>query len=773
MKRLFWLCVPFCTQLVNAQLKYPQTKKGDYVDTYHGTTIEDPYQWLEDENRESTKNWIAEQNKVTFDYLATIPFRTRVKKKLEMLWNYPRFSSPTKKEEYYYFFKNDGLQNQSVLYRQKGLEGKPEEFLDPNKLSQDGIAALGSTQFSKTGKYLAYTVSTAGSDWQEIFVMETGTGKVIGDKIEWSKFGGAEWNGDEGFYYSGYDKPDEASKLSKKNELNKIFYHKIGTSQAEDKLIYEDRKNPLRFHGIRLTEDGRFLILSISEGSNGSEVWYRDLKDPVQINFKLLVAGFKTRPAVIDNKGDSLVVKTNEDAPNYKVVLIDPKKPAKANWKTIIPEKEEALQSVSTAGGYLFANYLKDASTRVYQYSYSGILTREIKLPGIGTASGFSGDKQDKEFFYSYSSFNTPPCVYRYEIATGESVLFRKTKMSLNTDDFVTEQTFFASNDGVQVPMFITYKRGMVLNGQNPVLMYGYGGFNIPMTPAFSISNAFFIDNGGIYVVVNLRGGSEYGEKWHKAGMLDNKQNVFNDFIAAAEFLIKRRYTNSQKIAIKGGSNGGLLVGAVMNQRPDLFKVALPAVGVMDMLRFQKFTVGYLWTAEYGHPDSVSQFPYMHKYSPYHNLRPGVSYPATLVTTADHDDRVVPGHSFKFISRLQEYNTGDNPVLIRIETNAGHGAGKPTSKQIDEAADVWSFVMQNLDMSLAGDEKMVTKDGDKGGDKSDGKSVDKNTEVKGSGAKGTGTTGSKAPEKTAGTPAGSGDKNIKTGKDKANQKIKD
>lgn len=713
MKKIFLLLVLPVSLLAKAQLKYPDTKKTDIVNDYHGIQVEDPYQWLEDDNSDNTKNWVTRQNKVTYDYLATIPFRDKIKKRLELLWDYPKYSSPFIKAEYYYFFKNDGLQNQSVMYRQKGLDGVPEEFLNPNTLSKEGIAALGSINFSKKGKYLAYSIAVAGSDWQEIFVMESATKKIMTDKIEWTKFGGADWNGDEGFYYSGYDKPDEQSKLSKQNEFHKVFYHKIGTPQSSDKLIYEDKKHPLRYHGAGLTEDGRFLILRISEGTSGVELWYRDTKDPAQKDFKVLIGGFKTQPSVIDNIGDKLIVRTNDEAPNYKVVLIDPKSPGKANWKLVIPEKEEALQNVSTGGGYLFADYLKDASTKVYQYSYDGKLIREIKLPGIGTASGFDGEKNDKEFFYSYSSFNTPPSIFRYDITGGQSTLFRKTKISMNTDNFVTEQTFFTSRDGAQVPMFITYKKGLELDGNNPVLMYGYGGFNIPVTPGFSISNAFFIEQGGIYVVVNLRGGSEYGEKWHKAGMLENKQNVFNDFIGAAEFLIKRRYTNSDKIAIRGGSNGGLLVGAAMTQRPDLFKVALPAVGVMDMLRFHRFTVGWGWTVEYGNADSASQFPFIYKYSPYHNLRPGTRYPATLITTADHDDRVVPAHSFKFASRLQEYNAGDNPVLIRIETNAGHGAGKPTSKQIDEATDIWSFVMQNLGMDFKDDPQAVKKEDDK------------------------------------------------------------
>jgi prolyl oligopeptidase len=700
MRYIFFLITLLCSFTLGAQLKYPETKKSENVNIYNGIKVEDPYQWLEDDNSDMTKQWVEAENKVTFDYLAKIPFRDKVKKRLEQLWDYPKYSSPFKKANYYYFFKNDGLQNQSTLYRQKGLDAEPEEFLNPNTLNKEGIAALGSINFSKTGKYLAYSIAVAGSDWQEIFVMESTTKNKIADKIEWTKFGGANWNGDDGFYYSGYDKPDEKSKMSRQNQFHKVSYHKIGTLQSQDKLVYEDKKHPLRFHRAGLTEDGRFLILTISEGTSGAELWYKDMKDPAQKDFKLLIAGFKTQPSVIDNNGAKLIVRTNDDALNYKVVLIDPKKPARANWQTIVPEKQEALQGVGNGGGYLFANYLKDASTKVYQHDYNGKLIREIELPGIGSASGFGGEKEDKEFFYTFSSFNIPPSIYRYNITSGESILFRKTIVNMNTEKFITEQIFVTSRDGAQVPVFLTYKKGLQLDGNNPLLLYGYGGFNIPMTPSFSISNAFFMEQGGIYAVVNLRGGSEYGEKWHREGMLDKKQNVFNDFIAAAEMLIKLKYTNSRKIAIRGGSNGGLLVGAVMTQRPDLFKVALPAVGVMDMLRFHRFTVGWGWTVEYGNADSASQFPFLYKYSPYHNLRPGVNYPATLVTTADHDDRVVPAHSFKFASRLQEYNVGDNPVLIRIETNAGHGAGKPTSKQIDEAADTWSFVMQNLGMNF-------------------------------------------------------------------------
>lgn len=712
MKRLYSLFLLVLPFLLSAQLQYPETKKHQVSDAYSSGNIKviDPYRWLEDDNSAETKDWVQAQNKVTFDYLSSIPDREKIRNRLENLWNYPKYSSPFKKAGYYYFFKNNGLQNQSVMYRQNGLTGKPQEFLNPNTMNKDGIAALGGINFSKSGKYLAYSISIAGSDWKEIFVMETATKKLVADKILWTKFGGVSWKGDEGFYYSGYTKPDESSKLSQQNKFNQVYYHRLGTEQKDDKVFYRDNEHPLRYNNARLTEDNRFLILNVSEGTSGSEIWFIDTKNKAQQRFELVVRGFDTETEVIDNKGDHLLLLTNLKAPNYKVVMSkleapkgfdedeSPKLQKREDWKTVIEEKDMALQRVSTCGGFLFASYLKDASTKVYQYTYDGKLVREIKLPGIGTASGFSGEKTDKEFFYTFSSFNTPPTIYKYDIATGISTLFRKTEVKIKTDDIVTEQVFFTSKDGTKVPMFLTYKKGMVKNGENPVLVYGYGGFNIPITPSFSISNAFFVEQGGIYVSVTLRGGSEYGEEWHKAGMLENKQNVFDDFIGAAEYLIKENYTKSNKLAMRGGSNGGLLVGAVMTQRPELFKVALPAVGVMDMLRFHKFTVGWGWTVEYGNADSASQFPFLYKYSPYHNLKPGVSYPATLVTTADHDDRVVPAHSFKFASRLQEHHAGNNPVLIRIETNAGHGAGKPTSKQIDETADIWSFVMYNLGM---------------------------------------------------------------------------
>ena len=682
----------------SAQIQYPATEKKVVVDDYFGTKVEDPYRWLEDDNAENTKAWVIEQNKVTNAYLSKIPYRNDIKNKLEELWNYPRYGAPFKKGNYYYFYKNDGLQNQAVLYRTKNLNDEPEIFIDPNKLSKEGIAALGSLSFSKSGKLVAYSVSKAGSDWSEIFVMNTETKELLDDKIEWTKFGGASWKGEDGFYYSGYEKPDEKARLSGKNEFQKVYYHKIGTRQSEDKIVYEDKRHPLRYYSAGLTEDERFLILSISQGTSGNEIWYWDLKNRNQPGFRLLVKGFDTQSSVIENSGDKLLVRTNYKAPNYRVVAIDPKNTARAAWKTIIPERKEAMQSAGTAGGDLFASYLKDASSRIIQYTFAGKQIREIKLPGIGSASGFRAEIKDKEFFYTYSSFATPPAIYRYNIASGKSTLFRKTELKMNTSDIVTEQVFFTSKDGTKVPVFLTHKKGLKKDGNNPVLLYGYGGFNIPMTPGFSVSNAFFVEQGGIYAVVNLRGGSEYGEAWHKAGMLLKKQNVFDDFIGAAEYLIKTKYTNSDKIAIRGGSNGGLLVGAAMTQRPELFKVAIPQVGVLDMLRFQKFTVGWGWVVEYGSSDSAQHFPYLYGYSPYHNLKKGVSYPATLITTGDHDDRVVPAHSFKYAARLQEYHSGPNPVLIRIETNAGHGAGKPTSKVIEEAADIWAFTMYNLGM---------------------------------------------------------------------------
>jgi prolyl oligopeptidase len=689
----------FVTVSASAQLTYPPTKKVDVSDNYFGTTIADPFRWLEDDNSEETKNWVQQQNAITSTYLSGIPYRDKVKSRLAVLWNYPKYGSPRKEGSYYYFSKNDGLQNQSILYRQAGLNAEPEVFLNPNQFSGDGTVALSGTTFSKTAKFLAYQIARSGSDWQEAVIMDLSTQKLIDDTIKWIKFSGIAWKGDEGFYYSRYPVPDATTKLSKQNQYHKVYYHRIGTLQSQDQLIYEDNEHPLRNVGADLTDDGRFLIISTTEGTSGNELWVKDLTN-AKDNYINLVSGFKTDPDVVDSYGNFLLVKTNQDAPNFKVVLVDPNQSSANNWKTIIPEQPEVLQSVGTGGGYLFCSYLKDASTRVLQYTYEGKLVREIKLPGIGTASGFGGKRSDKSFFYTFTSYTYPPTIFSYDIASGVSTLFRKTETAFNSEAYETKQVFFTSKDGTRVPMFITGKKGFSLNGNNPVLLYGYGGFNLPQTPGFSISNAFWLEQGGLYVVVNLRGGSEYGEAWHQAGMLAKKQNVFDDFIGAAEYLIQNNYTRNNLIAIRGGSNGGLLVGACMTQRPDLFKVALPAVGVMDMLRYHLFTIGWAWAVEYGRSDKADQFPYLLKYSPLHTLKQGTHYPATLITTADHDDRVVPAHSFKFAARLQEAHQGANPVLIRIETKAGHGAGKPTSKQIEEAADIWSFTMHNLGLSF-------------------------------------------------------------------------
>ena len=683
-----------------SQIRYPETKKTGQVDDYFGTKVRDPYRWLEDDNSKETQQWVKAENEITDAYLSTIPFYNKVKKRLEEMWNYAKYSSPFKEGDWYYFYKNDGLQNQSVLYRQKGLDGTPEVFIDPNKMSKDGTAAIGTPSFSKNKKYAVYLEAQAGSDWQIAHVMNVADKKLLNDEVNYIKFSGTSWKGDDGFYYSRYPIPDEKSKLTTQNQHHKVYYHTLGKPQSEDVLIYEDKDHPLRTVGAGLSEDEHFLIIGTSEGTSGSELWVKDMKNAADDDFKLIIKGFDTEANFIDNDGDYLLVRTNADAPNYKVVLINPKNPAKENWKIIIPERKELLESVGTAGHKLFLTYLQDASSRVYQTNYKGNLEREINLPGIGSASGFNGNVDDTEIFYTYSSFDYPSTIFRYNINTGQTELFRKSEVKIDADNYQTVQSFFTSKDGTKVPMFITYKKGLQLNGNNPVLLYGYGGFNIPMTPAFSIFNAFFLEQGGVSVIVNLRGGSEYGEAWHKAGMLLNKQHVFDDFIAAAQFLIDKKYTNPSKLAMRGGSNGGLLIGAVMTQRPDLFKVAIPQVGVMDMLRYHKFTIGWAWATEYGKSDNKEDFENLYKYSPLQNLKPGVKYPATLVTTADHDDRVVPAHSFKFAATLQADNDGTNPTLIRIETKAGHGAGKPTSKQIDEAADIWSFVMYNLRMDF-------------------------------------------------------------------------
>ncbi len=707
MKKIIGFFFLLSTLFVDAQIKYPDSKKMDAIDDYHGTMVSDPYRWLEDDNSDETKKWVNSQNEVTEQYLSTIPYRMEIKKRFEELWDFKKYTAPYKHGAYYYFAKNDGLQNQYVYYRLKNLKDEPELFFDPNKLSEDGTAALSVMNFSKNARYMAYSISQSGSDWQTGFIMDVATKEKLDDQLDWLKFTGFSWKGDEGFYYSRYPEPKEQDKLKGVNAAQQVYYHKVGTPQSEDQLIYEDPEHPQRFGGARLTDDGRFLIISTSEGTSGREIWYKDMQDATQKDFRLLIPGFKTEPSVIDNKGGMLLVLTNDGAPNFKVVAIDPKNPGKENWKTLIQEKKDALQGVSTAGGYLFAGYLKDASTRTYQYDYNGKLIREVKLPGIGSASGFGSRKTEDELFYTYSSFAYPASIFHYDMKTGKSTLFRKSEAKFDPTQFETKQVFYTSKDGTKVPMFISYKKGLKLDGENPVMLYSYGGFNIPMTPGFNLQNAFFMEQGGIYAQPSLRGGSEYGEEWHKGGMLENKQNVFDDFIAAAEYLVKEKYTSKDKIAIRGGSNGGLLVGAAMTQRPDLFKVAIPQVGVLDMLRYHQFTIGYAWATEYGRSDNPKDFEYLYKYSPLHNLRKNVRYPATLITTADHDDRVVPAHSFKFAAALQEVNNGTSPTLIRIESKAGHGAGKPTSKQIEEATDIWSFTMFNLNMPFKYKDKVI------------------------------------------------------------------
>ncbi len=697
---LLAFCAAASLNVMAQKIEYPITQTVSQTDDYFGTKINDPYRWLEDDTAKNTEAWVKAQNKVTNQYLSAIPFRDKIKKRLTELWDYPKNSAPQKEGDYFLLYKNDGLQNQSVLCVKKGLEGKEEVLIDPNKLSADGTVALQATAMSKGRKYFGYAVSASGSDWQEIYIMDFATKKLLNEKLEYVKFTGISWAGDDGFYYSGYDRPkNEATKFSAKTEFQKVYYHKIGTAQSADQLIYEDKEHPLRYVGAELTEDERFLILSISEGTDGSEIKVKDLSNKQAKDFITVVPGFKTNANIVDNVGGMLLVQTNENAPNYKVIIMDPNN-LKSGTKTIIPEQKEKLEGVSTGGGKLFANYLKNACTEVVQYATNGVLERKITLPGLGTASGFGSYKEDDYFFYTFTSYVYPPTIFKYDINTGKSELFKKSEVKFNPDEYETRQVFFPSKDGSKVSMFITHKKGLKLDGTNPTLLYGYGGFNISLTPAFSVANMVFLENGGVYCVANLRGGGEYGEDWHKGGMLSKKQNVFDDFIGAAEFLIAEKYTSPKRLAIRGGSNGGLLVGACLAQRPELFAVAIPQVGVLDMLRYHKFTVGWGWAVEYGSSDKAEDFNYLIQYSPLHNLKKGMCYPATMITTADHDDRVVPAHSFKFAATLQSAQSCEKPTLIRIDAKAGHGAGKPTTKLIDEAADIWSFVFYNMGVNL-------------------------------------------------------------------------
>ncbi|MBN2615164.1 MAG: S9 family peptidase [Bacteroidales bacterium] len=689
-------CTPHPKQ---AELKYPKAKKVDTVDTYFGHQVADPYRWLEDENSKDTKEWVKAENELTHSYLSKIPFREDLKKRLEQIWNYPKYGIPFKRGGLYFFFKNNGMQNQSVLYVQKTLTSEPEVLLDPNKLSEDGTVALSSLSVSKNGKYLAYSVARGGSDWNEILVMEIASRKMLSDHIQWVKFSGISWKGN-GFFYSAYGEPKKGEELSQQNRFHKVYYHVLGTPQKDDRIIFENKKYPLRNYYAYTTRDEQFLIISESESTSGNALYAAKLNDVHRLHFVKLAKGFKYDYSVEGHLGNQLLVLTNEEAPFYKLIKIDFNHPSKR--VVVLPEKnkeKEVLQSAGLVGGDLFAQYLKDASSRGYFYNTEGRFIRELPLPGIGTISGFSGLKGDNEAFFGFTSFTVPNTIYQINVTTGETQLMKQPEVDFNPDDFVTQQVFYKSKDGTRVPMFITHKKGLKLDGNNPTLLYGYGGFNISLTPGFSISRMAFLEQGGIYVMANIRGGGEYGEDWHEAGTKMHKQNVFDDFIAAAKYLITKKYTSSQKLAIMGGSNGGLLIGAVMTQQPQLFKVAIPMVGVMDMLRYQKFTIGWAWASDYGRSDDSEQmFEYLYHYSPLHNIKKGVVYPATLALTADHDDRVVPAHTFKFMATLQADASPVHPALVRIETKAGHGAGKPTTKQIDEATDIYSFIMYNLEM---------------------------------------------------------------------------
>ena len=694
------LIMIFVSENSNSQLIYPKTSKQEVVDTYFGTQVSDPYRWLENDTSKATSAWVKEQNKVTNDYLEKIPFRDALKKRLTALYNYPKFSTPFQKNGYYYFYKNNGLQNQAVLYRQKGLKGEAELMLDPNTFSTDGTVALAQMALSKDGKYLGYSIARSGSDWNEIFVMEVESKKLLSDHIKWSKSSGISWQGN-GFYYSAYDAPEAGKEYSNKNEFEKVYFHSVGQEQAQDKLIYEDKQHPLRECYASVTDDEKFLILYIYETTTGNALLFKDLTKPKD-TFKELAPGFENNYRVIDHFKSKIYILTNWKAPKSRLMEINPEKPSQDNWKEIIPETENVLEHAGLLGGKILTIYMKDAANHAYAFDLQGKKLYEVKLPTIGSLSGFMGDNDKNEAFYLFTSYTFPPTIYRFDLATNKSEMFLKTKTNFNPDDFVCEQIFYQSKDGTRIPMSLIYKKGMKKDGQNPVMLYGYGGFNISLNPSFSVARIPFLENGGIYCIANIRGGGEYGEAWHMAGTKLKKQNVFDDFIAAAEYLISSGYTNSSKLAIDGGSNGGLLVGACMTQRPELYAVAVPEVGVLDMLRYHLFTIGWSWISDYGNSgENKEMFEYLKGYSPLHNLKPGVKYPATFVMTGDHDDRVVPAHSFKFAATLQENNASDKPTLIRIDSKAGHGAGKPISKVIDAQTDMWSFVMWNLGMKAA------------------------------------------------------------------------
>ena len=689
------------TITVAQRLEYPKTKKQDQVDDYHGTKVADPYRWLEDADSDETKAWVEAENKVTFAFLNTIPERERIKARLTKLWDYEKFGAPFKRGNRYFYTYNSGLQNQSVLYWTTSLTGEGKLLLDPNKLSADGTVALSGVAFSDDGKLMAYGLSASGSDWQEWRVREVETGKDLPDVIRWVKFSSASWTKDgRGFFYSRYDEPNEKTRLQDANYFQKLYYHRLGTSQSEDILIYNRNDQKEWGFGGGVTDDGRYLIVNVWKGTDQKNLlFYKDLKDP---NAKVveLIKDFDAEYSFIDNDGPVFWIKTDLNAARGRVIAIDTRQPERSKWKELIPQAAETIEGISALNNQFVVAYLKDAHSQIKIFDLNGKFIREVELPGLGSAGGFSGKRSDTETFYTYTSFNTPPVIYRYDLKSGKSTVFKQAKVDFNPNDYETKQVFYNSKDGARVPMFITYKKGLKLDGSNPTILYGYGGFNVSLTPAFSPANLVWMEMGGVYAQPNLRGGGEYGEEWHQQGTKLRKQNVFDDFIAAAEWLIANKYTSTPKLAISGGSNGGLLVGACLTQRPDLFGAALPAVGVMDMLRFQKFTIGWAWTSDYGSSDNADEFKAIYAYSPLHNLKAGVKYPATLITTADHDDRVVPAHSFKFAAQLQEVQAGDAPVLIRIETKAGHGAGKPTTKIIEEAADKFGFLVRVLNIQM-------------------------------------------------------------------------
>jgi prolyl oligopeptidase len=674
---------------------YPEAKKIDHVDTLSGVAVADPYRWLENDTSKETAEWVSAENDVTFGYLKNIPFRDAIRKRLDEVQNYERLTAPVKRGEYIYYSKNSGLQNQNVVYRKKGENGAEEVFLDPNTFSADGTTALGGSSYTKDGSLVAILIQEGGSDMRKAVVLKAEDKTVVGDTLTDLKFTGISWKGNEGFYYSSYDKQNKGSQISALTQFHKLYYHKLGTPQKDDQMIFGGEATPRRYIGGGITEDGRFLVVSAATKTTGNELYIQDLQAK---NSKLvtIVGNFDNNHGIIDNDGSKLLIQTDLNAPNGKVVIVDAANPAVGNWKDLIPETDNAMQNVSNVGKKLFVNYLKDASTQVKQFDYNGKLEREITLPAIGSANGFNGEKGDKETYYTFTSFTTPTSIYKLDIASGASTLYAQPKVDFDAENYEIKQVFYSSKDGTKIPMFIVHKKGLELTGKNPTMLYAYGGFGVSLTPNFSTSRLVWLENGGVYAQPNLRGGGEYGEEWHLAGAKMNKQNVFDDFIAAGEYLIAEKYTSSNYLAISGGSNGGLLVGATMTQRPDLAKVALPAVGVMDMLRYHKFTSGAGWAYDYGTADdSKEMMEYLQKYSPVHAIKPGVSYPATLVTTADHDDRVVPAHSFKFAATLQANHVGNNPVLIRVDTKSGHGSSN-LSKALDAVADQYSFTYYNM-----------------------------------------------------------------------------